>query len=99
MNQENLISPWLASCSLSVSAVLFVSALSSPISRCCVLPGCGTRVPFLSATSNAHTVRRGREYPSLRPQEKGSELSSLPETHAELGLRMHFVLFFKETIW
>ena len=41
----------------------------------------------------------GREYPSLRTQEKGREVSSLPETHAELGLQMHFVFFFKETIW
>lgn len=99
VNQRNLISLWLASCSPSVSAVLFVSALSSPIPPCCVLQGCGTRIPFLSATSDAHTVRRGREYLSLRSQEKGSEVSILPETHAELGLRMHFVFFFKETIW
>ena len=59
----------------------------------------GTRVPFLSATSDVHTVRRGEGYPSLRTQEKGREVSSLPETHAELGLRIHFVFFFKETIW
>lgn len=41
VNQENLVFPRLPSCSPSVSVVLFVSALSSPIPQCYILPSCG----------------------------------------------------------